>query len=59
MENDCSVFYPAVEDGSGKFGAPFLIYEKDQVKGLNLVVKDRPRVIRMVARLILKSLLSV
>lgn len=29
LENDCSVFYPAVEDGSGKFGAPFLIYAKD------------------------------
>jgi hypothetical protein len=26
LENDCSIFYPAL-DNSGKYGAPFLVYQ--------------------------------
>ena len=26
LQNDCSVFYPCVDDGSGEFSVPFLVY---------------------------------
>ena len=36
--NDCSVFYPAADDGSGHFGVPFLPYGANNIEGLLNVV---------------------
>jgi hypothetical protein len=29
FSNDCTIFYPAANDGSGNFGVPFLNYGED------------------------------
>jgi hypothetical protein len=34
LVNDCSIFYPAKDDGSGYLGVPFLCYEKEQLNSL-------------------------
>jgi len=30
---ECSIFYPAEHDGSGKYGVPFLTYGEKQIEG--------------------------
>lgn len=34
LENSCSIYYPARDDGSGKFGVPFLYYGKDDLDAM-------------------------
>ncbi len=60
LSNDCSIFYPAAPDGSGKFGVPFLLYGEKQIEGLKLIVgADLPPWIAFVAKIILRSMLSI
>ena len=41
FNNDCTVYYPAAQDGSGKLGMPFLCYDKDQLLGLTAVFESQ------------------
>lgn len=38
-QNDCAIFYPAANDGSGQLGVPLMTYGMDQFKGLMEVLK--------------------
>jgi pimeloyl-ACP methyl ester carboxylesterase len=46
--NDCTIYYPAASDGSGKIGIPYLAYGANQIKGLRAVIEcSKPDLIKL------------
>lgn len=59
LGNDCSVFYPAKDDGSGEFEVPFLPHGINHVNGLLKVVSQKYPSFFYLAKVTLQSLMSV
>ena len=57
--NDCSVFYPAAQDGSGEYGVPFLPYGNENVKGLLAVVSQQYPAFKPLSKILLGSMTTI
>lgn len=59
LGNECSVFYPAADDNSGYFGAPFLVFPEEQLKAYQEIARIETKkanfLIRWLAPLLVSS----
>ena len=58
----CSIYYPAKDDGSGKFGAPWLAFGKPELEAMIALAKNEVKSVKMLQMLVpvlLRSWLSI